>query len=340
MHMLTFIFAIVLLLIALGSAVLRKTYNLVPANELKRQAASGNTLARTLFQAIGYGQSLGVFLWLVLVSSLAGGCLALVLSTPAWLAFLVIAGLVWTIFSWLPANRVGAVSIKITTTCTPAISKVLHYIDPFLTRVAAFTAKYHRPKHSGLYEINDLLDLLDLQAAQTDSRITTEEIDLMRNVLQFGNLKVRDSLRPRQKIKTVSLEDTVGPVLLDEIHASGQTSFPVKKTARSKEIVGVLHVGDVGIHSTGTVQDYATQGISYIHESDNLADALHVFYQTRRQLLVVVNSFEEYVGILTLEDVLHQLVNQPAADEVLGSHDDKTVVALRHPRKSEQTVVE
>jgi CBS domain containing-hemolysin-like protein len=338
--MLTFIFAIIILGLAVMSVLARKAFALAPMRELKRRAANGNDLAKDLFRAAGYGMSLTVLLWAVTLLSLAGGSIMLVMSLPGYAAFLVLALVFWFCIVWLPSTHVGKVSVQVARRVTPALAWILQYTDPLLGRISRWSARHFSPKHSGLYELHDLLDLLDLQSKQADSRITTEELELMRNVLKFGDLKVRNSLRPRKTIKSIALDDNVGPILLDELHASGQTSFPVKKTARSKEIVGVLHIGDVGIHSRGKVEDYVNQGVTYIHESDSLADALHVFYQTKHQLFVVVNSFEEYVGVLTLQDVLQELLNHPPAAEELGSHDDKTAVAARHPRKSEQTVVE
>lgn len=333
MHMLSFIFAIVLLLLAIITVVLRKTYDVIPNHELKRQAAAGNQLARQLYRAAAYGLSLRILLWLLLAVTTAGGLVLLINVAPAWLSFVAVILLLWLAFSWLPNTRVTGLGVRLTTLLTPFIARLLHVLDPILQRLGAPFQRRYMSAGSGLYELQDLLDLLDLQASQPDSRITTEELDLMRQVLRFGEYKVRDVLRPRTLIKSVATSDAIGPILLDELHASGQTAFPVKKTPRSKEIVGSLHIGDIGIHSTGTVAEYMTAGATYIHESDSLADALHVFYQTKRQLFIVINSFEEYVGVLTLEDILHELVGRPDPDENLGSHDDAGAVAARHPRK-------
>jgi len=217
---------------------------------------------------------------------------------------------------------------------------LLHKLDRPLRLLMRVVGRGYKAQHTGLYELTDLLDVLDLQATQADSRITPEEISLMRHVLQFGDLKVRDVLRPRANVKTIAATDTVGPILLDELHASGQSSFPVKKTARSKEIVGTLHLGDIGIHSTGKVGDYLTLGVTYINEGDSLADALHAFYQTRRQLFIVVDAFEEYVGVLTLEDILFELVDKPKINENIGSYDDPSAVATHETSQSDKTVVE
>lgn len=339
--MLSFIVALILLTLALMAVVLRKVYSLVPVQELKRQAAAGNHLAKQLYSAVSYGTSLYVLLWLVLILASASAFVLLAQSLAPLVAILVVAVVLWLSFSWLPSSRVTSWSTRLAQQATPTVVWLLNRLDPLLRRVSAPFLRRYPEEHSGLYEIRDFLDLLDLQSHQPDSRITTEQIELIRQVLQFGDRKVRDALRPRDSIKSVSLNDAIGPVILDELHASGQTVFPVKKSPRSKEIVASLHLDDVGLHSTGTVEDYAAMGVTYIHESDNLADALHVFYQTKRQLFVVINSFEEYVGVLTLEDILHTLAGRPNPDEKLGTHDDSASVAARHSTtKSEPAVAE
>lgn len=342
--MLIYILTTLLLGLAVISVMLRKTYAVVPAHELKRQAAHGNELARELYRAVSFGLSLRVLLWISLALSAAGGFVLLASVAPGWISVLAIAALLWFSFSWLPSTRVTGISTRITQALTPAVVWLLHKLDPLLYGLARPVTKHYVGGHSGIYELQDLLDLLDLQSQQPDSRITTEEIGLIRQVLTFGDRKVRDVLRPRAKVKSVALGDTVGPVLLDELHASGQTVFPVKKTPRSKEIVASLHLGDVGIHSTGTVEEYVTQGVKYVNEGDSLSDALHEFFQTKQQLFVVIDAHEEYVGVITLEDILFELAGRPAADEQLGSHDDPAAVAERHPEQeadnSGQTVVE
>lgn len=340
MDMLSFLFAVVLLAIAMAGVVLRKTYYFVPPRELKRQAEAGDQVARTLYRAVAYGGSLRALLWLVIAAASAGGFVVLARLAPAWMGFVAVVILLWLAFSWLPNSRVTSLGARLAVWLTPAIAWTLNHVHPLLDAPARRLQGRYAGGHTGLFERQDIIDLLDAQSRQPDSRVTAEEIDLVKHVLNFSDYKVRDVLRPRTQIKSVSAGDAIGPVLLDELHASGQSSFPVKKSARGKEIIGTLHLNDIGIHSSGTVADHMTGGVTYIHESDNLADALHVFYQTKRQLFVVVNSFEEYVGIITMEDILHQLVGRPEPNETLGSHDDPAAVAARHPQAAPSEVIE
>lgn len=332
--MLGFVAALGLIVLALFGVVLYKTYFYMPLKELKRQAENGNDLARGLYRAAAYGDSLRLYLWLWIGLASAGGFVLLARMAPPWLGFAAIALLLWIAFLWLPSTRLTGVGARLALLVTPAITWKLNYLHPILGRAAGLARRWHpREAHTHLYERDDLLELIERQRHQADSRFAPEELDFTEHVLRFRDYKVRDVLRPRKHVKSVSVTDQIGPILLDELHASGQTAFPVHEANDPAKIVATLHLGDVGIKSKGAVADHSKTGVYYVHESDSLAEALHIFHQTRHQLLVAVNSFEEYVGIVTLEDILQRLVGRSAAHEHVSDHANPTAVAARHPQK-------
>jgi CBS domain containing-hemolysin-like protein len=63
-----------------------------------------------------------------------------------------------------------------------------------------------------------------------------------------------------------------------------------------------------------------------------LADALQAILKTRQHLFVVVNRFEEYVGVISIEDILEQIVGSPILDE-FDQYDDLRAVAARQAEK-------
>ena len=64
----------------------------------------------------------------------------------------------------------------------------------------------------------------------------------------------------------------------------------------------------------------------FINEDSNLRQALSAFLKTHHHLLIVVNSFEEMVGVLSLEDVLEQILGKQIVDE-FDSYDNLRAVA-------------
>jgi len=331
--MLEFIAAIVLLLLALAAITLRKTYYYVPEVELKRQARAGNGLAKTLYRAVAYGGSLRLLLWLLIGVFAACGVTLFVRVAPPAFGILVVLVVLLLGFAWMPSSRLTRIGEFVANALTPTVVFLLRVLNPVFSRL---TSLWHRrfplEVHSGLYEKDDLAELISQQREQTDNRIPEEILELVNRALHFDSYKVRDVLLPRKQLKAVKADELVGPVLLDELHATGQTDFPVYETSKDK-VTAVLHVLTLDdAKQGGKVIDYATRKVAYLHESDNLATALHAVYTTKQRLFVVVNSFDEYVGIVTLEDILHVLVGTPAEQAEFDTYLDRQAVASRHDK--------
>ena len=155
-------------------------------------------------------------------------------------------------------------------------------------------------------------------------------------------------MTPRRLVKMVVASDPIGPVLMDELHDSGFSRFPVVKEASktaNPEIVGMLYMHDlVGHLEKGRVRDVMKKKVYFINETQSLKEALAAFIRTEHQLLVVVNNFEEIVGIITIEDVLEQILGEKIVDE-FDRYDDMRAVAGKeaeegHDKHSEAEVVE
>jgi CBS domain containing-hemolysin-like protein len=78
--------------------------------------------------------------------------------------------------------------------------------------------------------------------------------------------------------------------------------------------------------------------VYYLHENDTLSEALHAFFVTNHPLFVVVDSFEEYVGVVTIENILHTLLGHIPGDD-FDQYTDSSAVAARHTKveKPEQS---
>jgi CBS domain containing-hemolysin-like protein len=323
--LLTFILGVLTLL----AVSLQRTYHDIPAKELKRRARDGDELAKLLYQVVGYGHSLRAVLWFLIVIAGGGFFLLLNRNAPAWFALAGSAALIWAAMVWLPAGRVTALGEWFAARMARPLAWLLNYLHPTIDRITAFIRR-HRPLrfHTGLYEKDDLIELLEQQQVQADNRIERAELDLALAALTVGDKLVRGYLIPRRMVKMVSTEDTIGPVLMDELHQSGHSRFPVYE-GEQDNVVGTLYMKDlVRAKQGGTVGKIMRDEVYYIHEEQSLVEALQAVLKTRHHLFVVVNDFEEYVGILTMEDVLEQIIGKPIVDE-FDQYDDLRAVAAK-----------
>lgn len=333
--MILFILVLLLAALTLVSVSIQKTYSKIPLKELKRRANRGDEVAKALHSAVSYGASLELLLWVVIGLSAAGFFVVLSTSLPSWLAIFGCAALLWVGFAWLPTSEVSGLSQKAAQWLAPGLAWLLSKLYPVLNKVSAFAQNHRRISiHSGLYQKEDLMELLDRQQKQPDNRMTAAELMVVKGALTYSDKVIRDIMTPKRVVKTVKQDDSVGPLLLDELHKSGFSRFPVTGD-KSDEIVGILYLRDlVNVKDGGQVKTFMKKPVYYVNEEKPLQHALQAFLRTKRHLFVVVNSFEEMVGIITIEDVLEQILGKQIVDEFDKYEDLRAVAALQAAKEA------
>jgi len=324
-------------LLCLVTISLLKVYTHIPRAELKRRARSGDEFAKLLYRTVAYGMSLQILLW-VIIGLGAGGFFVLVARTlPSWLALLISVVLLWFGFVWLPNTRVTMLSNTLARYLTAPLTWLLSHLYPILNRIADWARKHRSLSiHSGLYQKEDVLALLDKQKKQPNNRITEEELHIVAGALTFGDKLIGDILTPRRVVKMVAATDTIGPVLMDELHDSDHSRFPVYQD-KPDNIVGMLYTRDLlAAKAGGRVRDIMSKAVYYVHEDQSLREALQAFLKTKHHLFIVVNNFEEIVGIVTIEDILEQILGKPILDEFDKYDDMRAVAALKAQKEHQQ----
>lgn len=337
----SYLASLILLLLAIAGVVVRKTYYYVPARELKRRAEHHDPLAAKLYPAVAYGDSLRGLLWIWIGLTTAGAFVLLAHVAPVWMGLIAVVVLLWVVNSWLPSSRVTRFGVRLTSLVTPEIVWLLNYLHRPLGRSAGIIQKaYTAEPHTGLFDREDLLEVLEQQQHQHDNRLEDEELEIAKRALHFSDYKVSDILIPRKKVKTALASDTIGPVLIDELHKNGQGYMLVRESAKG-DFVGMLAFKRLSLRSTGQVKNVMDKEIYYLHADDSLAQALHAFFTTNCPLFVVIDSAEDYVGIVTIDSILHQLLGHVPGEDFEAYHDAAAVIR-RHtqPKPTEKPTTE
>lgn len=322
------------LLLGLSAAgiVIQKTLFSLPLRELKRRAERHDPVAERLFQAAAYGASLRALLWIFVVASAAAGFALLSRELAPLASFVLLLVTLGVAFVWLPMSRVSTVAVRLSSSVSPLLRSVTGFLYPMLHRITSlFGKRLEHRRHTGLFERGDLLELIEAQRTQHDNRLTPEELEIVSRALTFNDHTVGSALIPRAQVPTVLAGETVGPILIDELHRAGQ-EFVLVQDKKDGQVIGTLEVGRLGLKSEGTIRDHMDGTVYYVHENDTLGEALHAFFVTNHPMFIVVNSFEEFVGILTVEDILRQLLGHLPGEE-FDQYSDPAAVAARHPRK-------
>jgi CBS domain containing-hemolysin-like protein len=150
-------------------------------------------------------------------------------------------------------------------------------------------------------------ELRMLVAASTRKGILQEsERVLVANALDFAETLVRQVMVPRTEIVAVPDDTTVAGVV-SVLRQSPFTRLPVYRDDLD-HIVGVIHVKDVvGAPPEKVVRDIMRKPL-YLPETAHLDRALAQFRRERMQLAIVIDEFGGTAGLVTLEDVIEELV--------------------------------
>ncbi|HSW74495.1 MAG TPA: CBS domain-containing protein [Candidatus Saccharimonadales bacterium] len=337
--MIAFIFAFLLAVIAAALMVARKTYGLVPLSELKRQSRAGDQLAQSLYKVAAYGSAAQLLLWLLIVLCAAGSITMLASVLPNIMLFAYALVMMGYILVWLPLSDVTSFGLRCVMWITPSITwLVSHLFGVFEKPANAVQNRQTAPQHTGLYETEDLVALLTKQRTQEDNRFTEAEVDQLLHTLTFAQKKVAEIMTPRKKVKVVSRDEAIGPILMDELHESGLLFFPVHEPANVENFVGTLHLADVvRAKKGGHVRDVMRTDIFFVNEDFTIEQVLHAFIKTKEHALVVVNNFGEFAGIVTIEEVLKAVLGRTILSD-FSQYDDLQAVANYKPEPAKKAV--
>lgn len=184
-----------------------------------------------------------------------------------------------------------------------------------------------RPVDFRVQSREELLHLIE----ETKDVLSSEERHLLTHAMKFEQKTVSEIMTPRSVIETVSKDEVIGPVVLDRIHKTGHSRFPVVDGTVDK-VVGLLYAHEllkqVRSGKKVTAEKVMEQKIFYINENQTLDSALAGFLRVKHHMFIVVNEFEETTGVITIEDTIEALIGRKIVDE-FDQYDDLRAVAKR-----------
>lgn len=190
----------------------------------------------------------------------------------------------------------------------------------------------HRQPSEPQYDIASR-DELEYVIEQSSRFLVDHEEAMIVGALNFADKKVRDYMTVRHDIDAISQDELLGPLVLNDLHETGHSQFPVMGD-NLDQIVGVLNADTVlsvrDPHSL-RANNAMNRQVAYVHEADTLVAAHAAILATKQHLLIVINADQETVGILSLSDITRQLFGSDIASEC-SDHESRTAVAARQPR--------
>jgi gliding motility-associated protein GldE len=140
---------------------------------------------------------------------------------------------------------------------------------------------------------------------------TDEEKGILKGIVNFGTLSVRQVMKSRMDITAFDIEDDYH-TLMDRINKNGFSRIPVYRDTIDK-IEGVLYVKDL-LPYTDKEDDFKWQELLrpgfFVPESKKIDSLLKDFQEKRVHMAIVVDEYGGTSGLITLEDVIEEIVGE------------------------------
>ena len=159
---------------------------------------------------------------------------------------------------------------------------------------------------SPLEQRRELLETL--KEAQADGLIDADALSMIEGVFQVSELSARDILIPRAQIDWIDINESVEDTIAEVIRAA-HSRFPVYENNRDN-VIGILLAKDLLRHSQEEdfqLRDWLRPAV-FIPESKRLSVLLKDFREHRNHIAIVVDEYGGVAGLVTIEDVLEQIV--------------------------------
>ena len=162
---------------------------------------------------------------------------------------------------------------------------------------------------------NELLTIVD--EAQQVGGLDSNESELIHNVIEFNDLQAGDIITPRVDVTAVDIT-TPNEEIAEVFKTSGYSRIPVYRDTID-DIVGILYEKDFHNYVAGTTNSIETimKPAEFIPPTVKISELLKKFQKTKLHIAVVVDEFGGTEGIVTMENILEELVG-----DIWDEHDE------------------
>ncbi len=182
---------------------------------------------------------------------------------------------------------------------------------------------FERLSQSLSREPQDREDLVELlRDAKQRKIIDDDDLEMLEGVLKVSKNQVRDIMIPRSHMITINVTDSLDEIV-PHIIESGHSRFPIIEENKD-EIMGILFAKDIlkaAFNQTEKenfkLKEYLRKPV-FTPESKRIDVLLKEFQQHRHHMAIVVDEYGSVAGLVTIEDVLEEIVG-----EIVDEHDTK-----------------
>jgi CBS domain containing-hemolysin-like protein len=211
-------------------------------------------------------------------------------------------------------------------------SMIIYPVAELITEVIRLTfSKIKFDKSKSAITEKEISDLAEL--GHERGTLEEDEQEIISSFVEFKSVLVVEVMTPRVDIVAVPF-NVSSEMLIETINKSGYSRFPVYKENLDK-VIGIVHAKDflpylknksfVKLETISKI----TREVLFVPERKKISDTLKEFQQKKMHLAVVVDEFGGTSGLITLEDIIEEIIG-----EIWDEHDpEENAIKIITPEK-------
>ncbi len=319
------ILSIILILLSALFSGLNLGLMSLDTHELRRKAKQGNRDAAKVYKVRKRGNLLLVSLLIGNVAVISALSILLDTKFHGLVAGILTTALITLFGEIIPQALFSRYALKYGARLAWLVEILMIVMWPVAAPIAYVLDKMLGDELPTFYAKAELTQIIKEHSDVSD--IDKDEARIATGALTFGDKTIASVMTPKEVVNSIGAGVVIDQEKISELKDSGHSRFPIIK---SGSVIGVLYAKDlISLNDfEKTAEQLARKKVSTVVRTAKLDDVLNLFIKQRRHLFVVTSKSGNFVGIVTLEDVIEEILHAEIVDEY-----DK-VVDMRKSRKS------
>lgn len=287
-------------------------------HSLKRRAKAGDPQAVVIYPLRARGNLLLTTLLLgnVTVNTILSVYLGSFISGP--IASLLATALIFLFGEIGPQALFSRHALAFGSALAPVTRFLLILFYPVAFPVAYTLDKLLGHAMPTMYSHSELMEIVSEHEDSEHSAIDEDEERIIHGALRFSHLKVREVMTPIEKVVMFDENQTLTDHFFEAVTEAGYSRFPIY-SGNKTNIVGILFAKDLltedeNIAIKQTEEAFETN-IMRLKGGTNLDTVLAAMLKQKRHLAIVEKSNGEAIGVLSLEDIIEEIIQTEIEDE-------------------------
>jgi CBS domain containing-hemolysin-like protein len=182
------------------------------------------------------------------------------------------------------------------------------------------------------------MKIIEEHEDSTDSHVDEDEEKIVIGALSFSDKYVHEVMTPRTVVTAIEKSTLLTDEVLHKLMEVGKSRIPVYD-GEIDNIIGILFLRNlIGVdYKDKPVEQFVERNIFFVHEEKKLDEVFNLFITSKQHLFIVIGDFGGMEGVISIEDILEEIIGTEIVDE-FDKYVDMRAVAEKRAR--EKKVIE